>query len=471
VLQNQRTEWSQMSAIIEELGGVTKLTTDQYTHLAEELQRAIVGLSLADEAFLKTASAKDMVELLNRTVAEMGRAALKSGGLVNQTFLDLIKNAKAFGVTIEGVNELVLEQLGGAAEGLNELLAGLSKGLGDSFRVTQEQGAGLAASIAGTFAEMIERGASFKEALDALGPSIDILTEALKTSGVDGGDAFNFLTEMARIANDAIMGPLTEAITGANKALKGLHNSGILNQEMFTGLSKSALEAYNRIIDGGADANAAMLLMQPTLQTLWSLQKDFGYEVDAATQALIDEAVATGKVGDKHRPIAEQMLLATQAIEKAVTALAKAMGADLPASAERGAQGVQAAFDKVHVDAPWKDWGPPPTATGSSGVSANFAATGGLVTPSGIQHFAGGGSVLNFRTRGSDTVPAMLTPGEMVLTPAQQARLLRGGGTDNAAVVAAVQQLRADLRDQRRDLPRALGLAVSSAVVLNRKAS
>jgi hypothetical protein len=65
----------------------------------------------------------------------------------------------------------------------------------------------------------------------------------------------------------------------------------------------------------------------------------------------------------------------------------------------------------------------------------------------------------------------MLTPGEMVLTPAQQARLLRGGGTDNAAVVAAVQQLRADLRDQRRDLPRALGLAVSSAVVLNRKAS
>jgi len=469
IITNQRTEWSQMSAILGELGGVTKLTADQYQHLAEELTRAIVALSLADEAFLKTASAKDMVELLNDTLADMGRTAMKAGGLVNRMFLDLIKNAKEFGVEVEGVNDLVLEQLGGAAEGLNELLTGLSKGLGDSFTVTAEQGAGLAASLAATFAEMIDRGATFKDALDALKPSIDILTETLKKSGVDGGGAFDFLTEMARIAGDEFMGPLSEAITGANKALKGLHNSGILNQQMFTGLEKSALQAYEKIINDGGDANAALTMMAPTLQTLWSLQKDFGYEVDAATQALIDEAVATGKVGDKHRPMAEQMLLATQAIEKAVTALAKAMGADLPASAEQGAKGVQAAFDKVKVDAPWKDWGPPPTATGPGGTTADFASMGGLVTDKGIQHFAGGGTVLRFMPRGSDTVPAMLTPGEMVLTPAQQQRLLKGGGNDgtSARVLSTLNRIDQSLRD----LPRAVAVASSSADLRKRRAS
>jgi len=61
------------------------------------------------------------------------------------------------------------------------------------------------------------------------------------------------------------------------------------------------------------------------------------------------------------------------------------------------------------------------------------AATGGLVMPRGIQHFAGGGRVLPFRRSGSDTVPAMLTPGEMVLTASQQkavSALMGSGGGD-----------------------------------------
>lgn len=54
-------------------------------------------------------------------------------------------------------------------------------------------------------------------------------------------------------------------------------------------------------------------------------------------------------------------------------------------------------------------------------------ATGGLVTPWGIQHFARGGRVLPF-ARGTDTVPALLTPGEMVLNASQQRDLAAGLG-------------------------------------------
>ncbi len=69
----------------------------------------------------------------------------------------------------------------------------------------------------------------------------------------------------------------------------------------------------------------------------------------------------------------------------------------------------------------------PPVDTGGN-PNDNFAATGGLVTAMGIQHFAAGGNVRPFRPRGSDTVPAMLTPGEMVLTRGQQAAVFGHGG-------------------------------------------
>jgi hypothetical protein len=58
------------------------------------------------------------------------------------------------------------------------------------------------------------------------------------------------------------------------------------------------------------------------------------------------------------------------------------------------------------------------------GVALAFAEKGGVVTASGIQHFAGGGNVLPI-PRGRDTVPAMLAPGEMVLTQHQQANLFK----------------------------------------------
>lgn len=87
------------------------------------------------------------------------------------------------------------------------------------------------------------------------------------------------------------------------------------------------------------------------------------------------------------------------------------------------------------------------------------AATGGFVTPSGIQHFALGGSVLNFKSRGSDTVPAMLTPGEMVLTPAQQQRL-KGGSPDAVDIRPHLDRIERRLAD----LPDAMGRSVKNEV-------
>lgn len=57
------------------------------------------------------------------------------------------------------------------------------------------------------------------------------------------------------------------------------------------------------------------------------------------------------------------------------------------------------------------------------------AATGGIVTNFGIQRFAYGGPVMSLSAPSTDTVPAMLTPGEWVLNKQQQRDIFGGGGT------------------------------------------
>jgi hypothetical protein len=80
--------------------------------------------------------------------------------------------------------------------------------------------------------------------------------------------------------------------------------------------------------------------------------------------------------------------------------------------------------------------------TTRGGGDTAYASRGGLVTTTGVQYLAGGGRVLPWPSRGSDTVPAMLTPGEGVVSrrgmaslgKAGLAAINRGGGAGGGGV-------------------------------------
>jgi hypothetical protein len=95
---------------------------------------------------------------------------------------------------------------------------------------------------------------------------------------------------------------------------------------------------------------------------------------------------------------------------------------------------------EVHVRTVYTD-------DGNTTTTEEYARTGGMATSSGVEYFGRGGTVLQFVPRGSDTQPAMLTPGEMVLTRSQQSRLFHGG-LGNEALHREVKGLRADLAEQ-----------------------
>jgi hypothetical protein len=221
-----------------------------------------------------------------------------------------------------------------------------SDGVIGVFMQTEEQARGLAAAVVGSFGEMLARGVPLREALEAVQPAITTMQQQLEATGFTGGAAFGSLVEMSRIANDAIMGPAVDAIGGAREALTGLHNSGLLNQEMFSGIAMSATQAYDAIVAQGGDGTAALMMMQPTLQTLWKLQEDFGYEVDEGTQALLDQAEAAGIVGAERLSDAEKQTAAQEKLVEQMGELLAFFQRLIPVS-ENAGHVVKNTFDKA----------------------------------------------------------------------------------------------------------------------------
>ena len=178
-------------------------------------------------------------------------------------------------------------------------------------------------------------------------------------------------------------------------------------------------------------------------------------EVDTATVSL----TAEGAAGDTAATGLDASATAAVGAEGAMVGLSTAIAGVVVAyyALKVSAQLADTAVKQTNADAKASTGGdstvtskPPSSTTENTTVPGygqlNVAATGGLVTASGIQHFAGGGMV--------DTVPAMLTPGELVLTPGQAGALASGGGnyTFNIAFNNATLTSQADADNFSRQI-------------------
>ncbi|MCG3776348.1 MAG: hypothetical protein JW395_3202 [Nitrospira sp.] len=259
-----------------------------------------LGLAAAAMAEFVTKETKRAVGGLNASL-KIGADAL---GIVNKKKEELGTLMADYADKVRrGFNEGSSE-MDGLRDKIQALQAEIAKqGLLVDATVIRTQGAATAfgASIYATFNQMVASGMSAREALKALEPSIASLGTQLAATGFTGGAAFADIAAMAAIAANEIAGPTLTAVEGIDQVLIGLHNSGLLTQEMFTGLTSSVSDSFNALINQGFDGNRVMRLMQPTLQHVCELMEDFGYEVDDATLALIQQGKDAGLVGDAHR--------------------------------------------------------------------------------------------------------------------------------------------------------------------------
>lgn len=394
--------------------------------------------------------------------------------------------ASALDVTDVASKKLAADQIaaatatGAALDTLNADMK-VQQGIIDATKIhSQNAATAVSASLVGIVNAQMKAGASFISAVKSIAPSVTALQAQLTTAGYKGGAAFDFLAGMVKLATDPIAGPAITAVEGYTAGLVGLANAGQLTQEEFGGIAGQITDTEKNLESLGYTHGQVMAAIQPDLQSVWELQQKYGFAVNDSTQALIDEGLKSGAVGETNKSAAQQTVDAMNHVVDILTAIAHAFGVTLPNAAKTGVDKAQASINTLHgkdvtnkvttvfdavgnpfnpiVNLGASDVNPPalpadfPTfsvapgqspadakAAYAAAVAAATAATGGMVSTAGtIEHFAKGGvvqpeylskgNVLPFTPRGTDVVPAMLTPGETVRTVAQETALRAGKG-------------------------------------------
>jgi hypothetical protein len=212
-----------------------------------------------------------------------------------------------------------------------------------------------------TFDAMIGSGKSFLDALTAIGPGLDTLITAQQQFGFASTDTFTRLMKFRDFAN--LHPELVDAVSGLQQMMVGLSNTGFLTQDAFRDLGAEITSTFNELQAQGLSGDEALQVMQTTLQTLWELQKKFHLETDEATQALIDQAVANGTVGEQFMSANDRMVLGIDKLIGRFDLLLNYWGIRIPGEAEHAAGAVESAFNnitpEVHVRFRYDDPGMP----------------------------------------------------------------------------------------------------------------
>lgn len=339
---------------------------------------------------------------------------------------------------IDGVTDStkkVAKEAPEAHRGIEELKRAANTGFSNDFIDNLQDGLKKIGPLAqAAFGALLDGGKSVTEALAELAPGLQQIEKVLKATGQQ---ADGFLGQI--IGWEDIVSKnkeLFDILSGVDDMLHGLNNAGALTQDAFSALTGTISDAFTQLTIQGVQGADAIKLMQPQLQEVWELQKDFGFAVDDATQKLLDQAVAAGEVGEKHRSVQEQMLDLQKQELAVLTAIGKAFGVTLPdAIGDTGN-----AFDDlgrkakdalgqiprdinigVHYraeDFPHNGSAIPFSSGGLVPYLPKSFANGGMVPSEAMLKraapiYAAGGF---FTPRGSDTVPAMLSPGEFVIS-------------------------------------------------------
>jgi hypothetical protein len=231
-------------------------------------------------------------------------------------------------------------------------------------------------------------------------------------------------------------------------------------------------ESWQQIIDdmdlfqrGGVSSADALDLMKGKISDLVNQSVRFGTEIPANMKPWVEQLIASGKlVDDDGKKITDigklkfgetlqtslqnlndtlKTLIETfQKVPGAVAAIPREVTTTVTTR-------YRATYDTT--GAPNDDTSSPASTGGYVGMRKILPFTGGGIVP---DYFANGtlGRLINFLPKGTDTVPAMLTPGEIVLNAAQQhhvAGAIKGGGdTVNVSVTFNVNAIdRAGVRE------------------------
>jgi hypothetical protein len=269
-------------------------------------------------------------QLLDQFGGSMDALRKKAGELgVNIDRAFTTKSPKELQATIEKLNKAMeeqkkkLEALSIAAQGFVGLAKEWGKEIAESGATEEMQAQfdrlGLYATA--IFAGIVRETGDVIGAFKQIGEGLSEMRKRQEEFGLSASETTQKLLDLYGIVENNE--GAANALSFLNQMMTGLVDAGMKSQQLFSAFGADAVKIFNDLVAGGATSNQALALMQPTLQRLWEMHHDLGYEVDANTKKLLDQAEEQGLVGDNMRSVNDKIL-------QVLLAIGEALGATIP---------------------------------------------------------------------------------------------------------------------------------------------
>ncbi len=359
--------------------------------------------------------------VLNTMWERLAAVGVDAYGRINAELRELIELDQQFGTHSSAILAFLKTQAANAAAGLEQLAGAVD--------YTTESLDDLSTVALMTFNAAIASGATFTQALKGISGALVTIRKAYKDLGVDisGSPIAALLRQQDIQTND----PATATgIEGLNATMTAASNiPGLMTPESFAAMQRIGYDLYVKTqaatAAAGGNTADALVGMQQWLHQARDFAARNQIELDERTQMLIGQSQDLGVWTEA---IASETELLTQSMQELIKS-----NTDLIDALNRNARGEAPRPPAPPGTTPPGTFMPVPDAPEYQPYA--FAAMGGLVTADGVQRFGGGGIVGGFRpwmprVVGTDTVPAMLTPAELIMNVAQQgpvADVIRSG--------------------------------------------
>lgn len=435
-------ELNNLNLIVKDMGGVTASNVGMLTGKFHDL------FSMIQIGSMTTAQVTKQLDL---GFADLAKNSTDAAGIASKQLEELMHLDASFGTNSAAIATYKQQQVAAAGAGISAAIGVAATALATYTTLSQKQTAltdeemqqmkeagrlyeatsiksqnaaqAIAGAVVGSINAELQAGKSLFQAIADNQDAVTGLEAELTATGFSGGAAFDFIKEEAALATDKIAGPAIKAIDGYAQGLVGLANAGIMNQDMFSGLTEQIGGTEKALLDQGYSEAAVMAATQKDLQAVWELEQQYGYKADDTTQALIDQGVQSGLVGEKQRSTAQQTVDALNKVVDKLDELLKGLGIDMPSALNTLVGTAQGAFGKIT------------DAVNSVPRTIDVAVNGQLNMPNLSRIGAQTDDIPSFAGRQMEQVTgagfAMLHPGDVVGVP-PPGMLSYGGGSGSA---------------------------------------
>lgn len=295
-----------------------------------------------------------ITEGLRATGMDAGKAADEARRLGDALF-DAEKRGAPAVQAVAGEIQGILDNAEGAKESVMEMADAIAEAVGrgadatnrfaDSFGgAIDELGGDLLGLQFNTFAaEMQAGGAGILDILEQFAPTLDAANE----SGVELGGQFAFLQGLSqKLAGNEGLGMLIERQGALNDMLRANADLHLLNQDNFNLFQENAVKGFDELAKELGSGNMALRVQGPLLASIRDIADEYGFEIDEATQALIDQGEEIGALPEPVETV--EGILGD--MRDVLIGIADVFGAELPDSVRRFRDRVADDMGKVGDD-------------------------------------------------------------------------------------------------------------------------